>query len=80
MIHPFREYKVRVYKCVNGSEPKFIAYYGPHGKVPIHFTADTEQQAFDKADVNRLEAISKYEAGYIARKEAAEKRKVKETK
>lgn len=77
-MHPFRDYKARVYRDIEaGKSPQFIGFLGPHGVVPMHFSGETEVEVRAKIEAFRLEAIENYEAALIKRREAAEKRKAK---
>lgn len=71
--HPFRDAELRVFKRIGGEE--YVARFHPYKTYPIIFTDASEEAVTREAEAFRADAIEKYEAVYIARKEAGERLK-----
>ena len=78
--HPMRAAKFHAFVREDGKQA--IARAEPYALCPCIFIADTAQEALEKAEAWRADAVAKHEQAYIARQESLAKsrakRKVKE--
>jgi len=73
--HPMRDAELHTFErsTDSGKGAVWIARFYPYDTYPVFFHGATEADAIKNAEAIRSEAIEKYEAGVIARKEAQKK-------
>ena len=73
--HPMRDAELHTFERAtdSGNGAIWIARFYPYDTYPVFFHGRTEADAVANAETLRAEAINKFEAGIIARKEAKAK-------
>lgn len=77
--HPMRDAVIHIWTATDPmqNQPAYIARFYPYNTYPIFTTGDTPQEAAAKLEAIRTEALTKFEAAYIARQEALALARVK---
>ncbi|MGR3524880.1 MAG: hypothetical protein ACU0CT_02635 [Paracoccaceae bacterium] len=77
--HPMRDAAIHIWTATALAEnqPAYIARLYPYNTYPIFATGETPQEAAAKLEAIRTEALTKFEAAYIARQEALALARVK---
>jgi hypothetical protein len=79
MEHPIRKAVIHTYKRMdtNPDGPAWVARFHPDKNCLLFFPGATEDEVVKEAEEYREMIIKKFEDAYIARKNAAKKRKKK---
>ena len=70
--HPMRDAKIHVWAAEYPTEnqPAYLARMYPYSTYPVFATGESKAEAVAKLEAIRAEALEKFEAAYVARKEA----------
>lgn len=69
--HPMRDAVVHIWTATDPmlNQPAYLARLYPYNVYPIFSTGNTPEEAAAKLEAIRTEALTKFEAAYIARQE-----------